>query len=87
MLLWILVIVVVGLLLSAPWDHVWTLMIVIGHATGSFDWLEDFSYFGALPFFLLAALLTVFSWRKADSIGARSPTNPGDSESHSEAGA
>ena len=78
MLVWTGVILLVGLLLRERWGHVWSLMVVIGHSTGSFDWLEDFHYFGALLLFLAASLLTVFCWRKAGSIGVRRPAATGD---------
>jgi hypothetical protein len=77
MLVWIGVIILVGLLLREPWGHIWSLMIVIGHSTGSFDWLEDLDCFGALLLFFAASLMTVFCWRKAGSIDARRPASEG----------
>lgn len=77
MLAWVGVIMLVGLQLGEPWGHIWSLMIVIGHSTGAFDWLEDFHYFGALLLFLAASLLTVFCWRKAGSMGDRHPPSTG----------
>ncbi|HMK08360.1 MAG TPA: hypothetical protein VK449_04940 [Anaerolineales bacterium] len=71
MLFWTLVVFLGGLLLEDPWGRIWALMIVIGHTTGSFDWLQSFNYFGGLTVFLAAAAMTVFSWRKADRLADR----------------
>ena len=75
MTLWACLIVVVALFLQEPWNRVWALMIAIGHTAGTFDWLEDLNYMGALLIFFVTALLTVISWKKADALPeAAAPT-------------
>jgi len=67
MLAWTSLIVIIGLRLNEPWNRVGVLMIVLGHTAGVFDWLEDLSYIGALPAFFIAALVTIYCWRRSDA--------------------
>ena len=66
-LAWASLIVIIAFRLNEPWNRVGVLMIVLGHTAGVFDWLEDLSYVGALPVFFIAALVTVYCWRRGDA--------------------
>ncbi len=68
MIAWAGVALLVGVLLNEPWNRVWILMIAMGHTTGAFGRLEDLNYTPALVRFFAGALLTIFSWRRADAI-------------------
>jgi hypothetical protein len=67
MLAWASLIVIIASRLNEPWNRVGVLMIVLGHTAGVSDWLEDLSYVGALPAFFIAALVTVYCWRRSDA--------------------
>jgi hypothetical protein len=63
-------------------------MIVMGHTTGTFSRLEELNYTPALIVFLAAALLTIFSWRRADALNtltirATQPLPEGEADSRS----
>jgi hypothetical protein len=88
MIAWAGLAVLVGVLLNEPWNKVWILMIVMGHTTGTFSRLEELNYTPALIVFLAAALLTIFSWRRADALNtltirATQPLPEGEADSRS----
>jgi len=60
--------------LPAPWDRIITLAVVIGHTVRVYSWLGNRIYWAMIVMFIIIAMVTVFSWQRAELISRYSRT-------------